>query len=194
MKPDTNPLSVGGFLFYTEKDAQIARAEEQKIQYLEERIDYSSPERIQYIYEKTIHERMFRSPVGLQYLKQLQEFLLSQPKIDPASVTDIPLYMTFDGELRGRANPARARVKPSQKKDVDMEKLRFAVSAILNVLLVLAIAAMFYISFASEQPNIFNYEQVLTNKYASWEQELTQWAKELREKELQLRNNSSEND
>ena len=47
MKPDTNPLSVGGFLFYTEKDAQIARAEEQKIQYLEERIDYSSPERIQ---------------------------------------------------------------------------------------------------------------------------------------------------
>ena len=31
------------------------------------------------------------------------------------------------------------------------EKLRFAVSAILNVLLVLAIAAMFYISFASEQ-------------------------------------------
>ena len=75
-----------------------------------------------------------------------------------------------------------------------MEKLRFAVSAILNVLLVLAIAAMFYISFASEQPNIFNYEQVLTNKYASWEQELTQWEKELREKELQLRNNSSEND
>ena len=110
MKPDTNPLSVGGFLFYTEKDAQIARAEEQKIQYLEERIDYSSPERIQYIYEKTIHERMFRSPVGLQYLKQLQEFLLSQPKIDPASVTDIPLYMTFDGELREHTSPARSRV------------------------------------------------------------------------------------
>lgn len=194
MKPDTTPLSVGGFLFYTEKDAQLARAEEQKIQYLEERIDYSSPEGIKYIYEKTIHERVFRTPVGFQYLKQLQEFLLSQPRIDPAGVADIPLYMTFDGELRGQANPARARVKPSKKRNVDMEKMRFTISVILNVLLAAAIAAMFYISFASEQPNIFNYEQVLTDRYASWEQELTQWEQDLREKERELRVNSSEDD
>ncbi len=74
MKKDTTNLSVGGYLFYTEKDAQIARAEVQKIEYLEERIDYSAPDTIRYIYEKAIHERIFKTPVGLGYLKQLRDF------------------------------------------------------------------------------------------------------------------------
>ena len=37
MSSEKNALSVGGYLFYTEKDAQLARAEEQKIEYLEAR-------------------------------------------------------------------------------------------------------------------------------------------------------------
>ena len=40
MEMDKESLSVGGYRFFTEKDAQLARAEEQKIEYLEERIDY----------------------------------------------------------------------------------------------------------------------------------------------------------
>jgi len=190
MNTDTaETLSVGGYLFYTEKDAQLARAEEQKIEYLESRIDYSSPEGIRFIYEQTIHERLFKTPVGLSYLRKLREYLLAQPQIDPESVVDIPLYMTFDGELREQTSPARTRVVPSRKKDVDQEKMKFGLSLILNVLLAAAIAAMFYISFSSEQPNIVNYERVLTNKYASWEQELTQREEVIREKERELRIN-----
>ena len=98
MDAEKNKLAVGGFLFFTEKDAGLARAEEQRIAYLEERIDYSSPESIRYIYEKTIHERLFRTPVGLRYLERLRGFLLSRPEIDPATVMEIPLYVTFDGE------------------------------------------------------------------------------------------------
>ena len=185
MSSETKTLSVGGYLFYTEKDAQLARAEEQKIEYREARIDYTSPESIRYIYEQTIRERLFRTPVGMHYLEKLREFLLAQENIDPASVMDIPLYMTFDGELRGQTNPARERVVPSQKRD--KEKTRFALSVILNVLLIAAIAAMFYISFKSEQPNIVNYERVITSKYASWEQELTEREQVIREKERELK-------
>lgn len=187
MNSDKASLSVDGYLFYTEKDAQLARAEEQKIVYLEERIDYSSPESIHYVYEKTIHERMFKTPVGLRFLRKLRDFLLAQPQINPETVTDIPLYMTFDGELRERANPARKRVTPSQKKDVDKQKVCFTLSVILNGMLIMAIIAMFYISFYSEQPNVFNYERVLTNKYASWEQELSEREQAVRDKERELR-------
>jgi len=184
MKKDEEELVVGGYRFYTEKDAQLARAERKKIEYLEERIDYSAPDTIRYIYEKSIHERIFKTPVGLEYQKKLRDFLLAQPEVKPESIMEIPLYMTYDGELRSHTEPARARVTPAKQKDTD--KNRFIISAILNVLLILAIIAMFTISFKSEQPNIFNYEKALVDKYASWEQELTEREQMIREKEKEL--------
>ncbi len=189
MNSENNTLSVGGYLFYTEKDAQLARAEEQKIEYLEAHMDYSLPDSIRYIYEHTIQERLFRTPVGIRYLQKLRDFLLAQPGVEPGSIMDIPLYMTFDGELREYAAPARERVVPSRKKDRDKEKNCFTLSVILNVLLVGAIIAMFYISYVSEQPNVINYERALTSKYASWEQELTEREQVIRETERELKIN-----
>ncbi len=189
MDSDRAKLSVGGYTFLTEKDAQLARTEEQRIEYLEARIDYTSPESIRYVYEQTIQERLFKTPVGLRYLRKLREFLIARPEIEPGDIMDIPLYMTFDGELRGSANPARSRVTPSKKRDIDKEKARFTLSVILNVLLAIAIAAMFYISYVSEQPNVINYERAITSKYASWEQELTEREQAVREKERELKIN-----
>lgn len=183
---DNRERSVGGYLFYTEKDAKIAEAELQKIEYLEARIDYSRPESILMVYEKTIHERIFRTPVGLQYLKYLRDFLLEQPEINPEEVPDIPLYNTFGGELRNQANPAKNRIKPSREK-TERDKSAFLISVILNVLLVLAIIAMFTITLKSDNPNVLNYEKAITNKYAAWEQELTEREQRIREKEKELR-------
>ena len=100
---------------------------------------------------------------------------------------EIPLYITFDGGLRERTNPARERVAPSRKKDRDREKERFTISVFLNVMLVIAILAMFGICFASDQPNIVNYERAITDKYASWEQELTEREQAIRDRELELK-------
>lgn len=185
MKVDEKKQTVGGYLFYTERDAQLARAEEQKIQYLETHIDYQKPESIKYIYEKTIHDRLFKTPVGLQYLKHLQEFLL-ESELDKDDIGAIPLYIAFDVELRDEANPARQRVRPSKKQDADKGKAAFFISVFSNVLLIIAILAMFAISFNSEQPNVFNYERALIDKYASWDQELTEREQTVREKELEL--------
>ena len=58
---------------------------------------------------------------------------------------------------------------------------------VLNILLVLAVCAMFTIALNSENPNILNYERAVRDKYASWEQELTQREQTIREKERELR-------
>lgn len=189
MKTDEKTRLVGGYLFFTEKDAKLARAEEHKIKYLEAHIDYNSPESIKYIYEKAIHDRLFKTPVGLKYLKHLQEFLLEQPDLEPDSIMAVPLYITFDGELREHTKPAKQRVSPSPKRDAEKNRPAFFISVILNVMLVSAIIAMFAISFKSEQPNIFNYERALIDKYAEWEQELTEREQTVREKEMELRIN-----
>lgn len=186
---DDRNLSVGGYRFYTEKDAQLAAEELKKIEYLEARIDYSRPDSILTVYEKTIHERIFKTPVGLQYLKKLRDYLLERPEIDSHRVPEIPLFHTFSGEIRERSNPAKNRIKTADK---GKDGSGFKISVILNVLLVLAVVAMFTITIRSDNPNVLNYERVITDKYAQWEQELTERENAVREKERQWKLNDNE--
>ena len=186
MKTDEKNQIVGGYIFRTEEDARLANAEKQKIKYLEERIDYNTPDSIKYIYEKAIQDRIFRTPVGLRYLKHLQDFLLEQPGFEPDNVAAIPLGMTFSGEPSEQVQPARKKVR-DRGQEPDGRKCALIISVISNVLLVIAICAMFAISLKSDQPNIFNYERAIRDKYSTWEQELTEREQKIRERELELK-------
>lgn len=176
-------MDTGGFSFYTEKDGKLAEAEQRKIEYLEARIDYTRPESILHVYDKTIQEQLFKTPVGLLYLKKLQDFLLKQPTIDPERVKAIPLYETYADP---RSSSVIDKPTPQAARKKEREKARFQISLVLNILLALAICAMFVISFVSDHPNIYNYERVLQDRYASWEQDLTAREQAVREKEREL--------
>lgn len=179
-------MEAGGFSFFTDSDARLAEAEQRKIEYLEARIDYTRPESILHVYDKAIDEQLFKTPVGLMYLKKLQDFLLNQPKIDPGRVKTIPLYDTFEDSRKQRrqANEAAAIERVAARKEA--AAVRFQISVILNVLLVLAICAMFLIMLNSDQPNILNYERAITDRYSYWDQELTAREQAIREKEREL--------
>ena len=45
---------------------------------------------------------------------------------------------------------------------------------------------MFWIATHTDNPNILNYETVLTNRYASWDQELTERERQVRMMEREL--------
>ena len=176
---------VEGFQFATKKDAELAEQERKKIEYLEAHIDYNNPESILKIYTKAIQDRVFKTPVGTMYLKQLQDFLKQKEEVNQEEVTAIPLYITYDGEIRSHTSPAKQRIQPSTQKEKKNNLLSAAIA--VNVALVIAIIAMFYITLKADQPNILNYEQNLVNKYAAWEQELTEREQALREQELQMK-------
>lgn len=175
---------AGGFLFLTEKEAKLAEVERKKIAYLESKIDYSKPEDILYIYDKTVKENVFSTPVGMIYLKQLQEFLLNQGSIDPASVAAIPLNNTY--QEHGKAQSAKERMQEKHEQEMGAKKSQLTVSVILNMLLALAMIAMFIISLNSDSPNIINYKRVITDQYATWDQELTEREQAVREREREL--------
>lgn len=175
---------AGGFLFLTEKEAKLAEVERKKVAYLESRIDYSKPEDILYIYEKTVKENVFSTPVGMVYLKQLQEFLLNQEGIDPVSVAAIPLNNTY--QEYGKAQSAKERMQERHEQEMGTKKSQLAVSVVLNMLLAIAMIAMFVISLNSDSPNIINYKRVITDQYATWDQELTEREQAVREKEREL--------
>ena len=179
-------MEAGGFAFFTDNDARLAEAEQRKIEYLEARIDYTRPESILHVYDKAIDEQLFKTPIGLMYLKKMQDFLLDQPQIDSERVKAIPLYDTFEDARKKRRQESEAAARERAIKRKEAKTIRFQISAALNVLLILAICAMFIIMLNSNQPNILNYERAITDRYSSWEQELTAREQAIREKEREL--------
>lgn len=179
-------MEAGGFDFYVENEAKLAGVEQRKIEYLEARLDYTKPESILHVYDKTLEEQLFKTPVGILYLKKMQDYLLKQPQIDPARVRPIPIFDTYAEarKQRRQASINAARERAARRKEA--AEVRFQISVVLNVLLILAICVMFVISLSSDQPNIYNYERVLTDRYAAWEQELTQREQAVREKEREF--------
>lgn len=184
----TENFVAEGYSFYTQKDMELAVQERRKIEYLQARLDYSKPETILHIYERAIAERLFRTPVGMEFLKELQSFLLKAPGIEEDRIPPISLYMTFDGEMRDHQARVRSRIQPSVQKKKKSQAL--PVSIMLNIVLVIAVIAMFAITLNSDQPNILNYERAVTDRYAEWEQQLTEREQVIREKErtLQIEN------
>ena len=174
---------VGGFQFGSEKDVELAKIEQDKIAYLEKRIQYDQPESVLSVYNKAIANKIFQTPIGFQFLQKLHDFLTEQGLADRAS--SIPLYQvySYDPQEEVAVHTAKRRVQPSQYREL-RSKLRRSV--ILNLLLIVMVVAMFVITLTSNHPNILNYERVLTDKYAGWEQELTERENAVREKERAL--------
>ena len=67
-----------------------------------------------------------------------------------------------------------------------MNKFMHKGFTLAEMLLVIAIIAMLVITLSSDQPNILNYETALQNRYSTWEQELTERERAVREKEDSL--------
>lgn len=173
---------VSGFAFYSEKDAALAEQERQKIAYLDKRIDRTDLESVLAIYKKALEDRVFRTPVGLEYLRELQGELKERQDELGEEIPPIPLWTNF-ADIREKTAPARRRIRPNPKED---KNTTFRLSLIMNIVMIVAIIAMFVITLNSDQPNILNYERNLQDKYATWEQELTQREQTVREKEREL--------
>ena len=148
---------VSGFAFYSEKDAGLAEQERQKIAYLDKHIDHADMQSVLVIYKKALEDR--------------------------EEVPPIPLWTNF-ADVRTKTSPARRRIQPMPEDGG--KKAGLCLSVIMNIVMIVAIIAMFVITLNSDQPNILNYERNLQNKYASWEQELTQREQTVREKEREL--------
>lgn len=74
-------MVVDGFVFTDEKTAQKACQEEDGIQYIKDRLDMEKPRMVLEMYHKLLAEQVFETPVGLVYLKELQNYLLAVPEM-----------------------------------------------------------------------------------------------------------------
>lgn len=173
-----------GFIFLNAEDAGMAAKERKQVDYLEAHLDYRQPQQVMALYERLLRERVFRTPVGMIYLKHLQDFLLGQAQIDSARVPMIPVYTPCTYIPRRRERPTGDEADSSAGK-TGAAGMRFSV--ILNILLLAAVVVMFVVAFSSGHPNILNYRSAILNEYASWQQDLSEREQVIREKERELK-------
>ncbi len=181
---DTKDFFAGGYRFHSTRDAERARLDQKRIDYLEEKIEGKNAQDMLAAYDRILDEKVFATPVGWEYLRELQKRLEAMG-IDEKDIRPIPLFVVFDHGIDGEAIFKRAAGQPAQDRK---KREGIKISVCINILLVILVAAMFWITLNSENPNILNYKTQIENKYAMWEQELTRREKEIRQKEAELEN------
>ena len=82
---------VGGFLFGSSEDVKLAKAEENSIQFLKQKIDYEDTSTTLRIYEKALKENIFKTPLGFDFLRSIQEELVKRG-VPREKIKPIPLH------------------------------------------------------------------------------------------------------
>ena len=178
---------VDGFQFGTQQDAELAQSEQLRIERLEEKLDYQNYEMVGAVYKKALNNRVFKTPVGYDFLKRLQRILQENPLPDE-EVASIPVYGVYS--MRESANQTVERIqasrKPVKKEKPKQEFFSRKTSILVNIGLLVLVIIMFVISTTSANPTVLNYEKVLQNRYVEWEQQLSDREQVIREKEREL--------
>ena len=82
---------VGGYTFKTKQEAQEAKDEMNAIKYLSGKTDSKDPKQVYVLYNKIIDRQLFYTSIGLNYLKNLQQFLYNSPDIPDDKIKPIPV-------------------------------------------------------------------------------------------------------
>ncbi len=90
-----NRIVVNGFAFTDRETAQKAVKEAESIKYIKEKLDMENPRMVLEMYRKLTKEQVFRTPVGLVFLKQLQDCLARKPEfkmenLEPIRAASLP--------------------------------------------------------------------------------------------------------
>lgn len=172
---------VEGYRFGSLKDAEQAQMEKKEAAYFETKLKGKDAQNMLAVYDKILDEKIFSTPVGWEYLKQLQGELRTLG-IKEEQIRPIPMYVSFI--RNNEEGTVRQRIKPAGKRDKSGD--RFKISVIVNILLGILVIAMFVITLNSKNPNILNYRIAIKNEYAAWEQELKERENLVKQKEAEL--------
>lgn len=204
-------INVDGFLFEDEATAQIARKEEEGIRFIKQRTALDNPEVVLKLYKKLLEQELFVTPVGIRFLTELQNVLLTSVYIARDEIPPIPVKVVEgvqkaevsapveqvekkSEESEKKANKKKANKQQDGKAGGDYRK-PFLVATFCAIVLGVSVIGMFVINAISgNNVNIINYREEILNEYSSWEAELKteeerleRWEENLEQREEQFR-------
>ena len=188
---------VGNYEFETQAQADVAQKELEGVRYIRSQTNMDDPDVVFQLYNSLILKEVFVTPVGFDFLRQLQEYLNTIPYIKNEDILPIPVYrpelVEEDDPKREKQVRDRAQKRRQKKaKELRAQKKRknrdyhgaYLVSTFFAVVFALVIAGMFAITYLSDDNvNILNYENAIIDKYEDWQKALDKREKQLDERE-----------
>ncbi len=187
-----------GYRFYSKDEAETASRELAKIKVLDEKLDAENYDAVKALYLKALNQQVFETQIGFDYLRNIQRYLISKKALKPEE-NPLPVryskmmqeeevlhikeeYQAFEKELREETG----KQIDKEKELTDKARAKCRTFMILTGLLAVMVVGMFLISMTGKNENILNYKNVIINRYAEWEQDLTEREAVIRQKEAEL--------
>ena len=170
---------VGNYEFETKTQADTAQKELEGIRYIRSQTDMDDPDVVMQLYNSLILKEVFVTPVGFDFLRQLQEYLNTIPYIKNEDILPIPVYRPelieeedpkAERELRAKAAKRRKKkqrdFKAQQKRKNRDYHGAYVVSTFFAVVFAMIIIGMFAITyFSDDNVTILIYENKIIDKY-----------------------------
>lgn len=173
---------VEGYRFTSDEDAKLAKEELEKVNYISQKLSADDPKAVLLVYNKSIQSALFTTPVGIDFLKSMQNYLKKNPAINNEDILDIPMQISYSDALIIRQNKRYDSLNVKEKN----YKSQYKFSVAFNIILVIMVIAMFFIALKAGNANILNYKTAILNEYADWEQSLKERENVIRQKEREL--------
>ncbi len=176
--------SVEGYLFLSEEDADLAREEIDRINFISSKMSANNPASVLAVYDRMVQNRTFVTPVGQEYLGTIRDYLYKSPEINDELIKDIPVVVSYSEALKSEQEKEKER--KAERRKIKTFKREYQIALGVIGALMVVIVSMFVIALKSDNPNILNYETAIVNRYASWDQELTERESKIRQREAEL--------
>ena len=193
---DEQRVEINGYSF-NEEMGIAAKKEKTAIGVLSRKLDMDKPQTVMTVYKQIIHQKLFHTQVGYDFLKGLQNYLITNPEINNEDIESIeiesPIELMDALEVMGARKPdANVQNKSDEIEDGKFQK-RAKTFMISTIVLGIVVILMFVITLTAKVPTVINYKSVLNDQYSSWEQELNKREEELSLKEQELTNQANKN-
>lgn len=159
---------IGGYEFEDLMQAKRAEREVKGIEQLNDQLKNKKIPEILEIYNNIIDKKIFKTPVGYEYLKGVQRKLKNSTLIKNEDIR--PVFIAAE--------------KPKVIEEKSDGSLKLKKLQLLNIVLIIVIISMFVISFLSRDKfDEEKYINSIEDRYSSWEKELNERESILNERE-----------
>lgn len=173
---------VDGYVFSTEAEYKDALNEKKGVDYMKSRTNMNNVQNVKEVYEKVLEKNIFKTQIGYNFMRELQEVLMKSSLVSAEEIKNIPVEGREDKRTLETNKQLRERIK-----NIEADyKNKFFNSIFLNVALIIMIIVIIVITMNSKNTNILNYKNRLDAEYTSKEDDLAEWEEELEEREKML--------
>lgn len=178
---------VDKYAFQTPRQIEEANKEIEAIMYMRANTDITQVKNAYALYKKLNEKPSFHTEVGLAFMRELYDVIASSGIVDQKSIPPIKVELEnpFRVEPQMDETEKKERTLKAEKKLEQVERKHKNLK-VVNAFLIGILVVMFYISSKSDYSFIGDYETKILDKYATWEEELTQRESAIREKEAEL--------